>query len=49
MYDQRGGYKLLYYTRGHAVQTLVLISPQFDLHIDSDAWSAVIKRQLEMF
>ena len=32
-YDQRGGYKLLYYTRHYVVQTKVLISLESDLHI----------------
>ena len=32
LYDQRGGYKLLYYARHHVVQTQVLILRESDLH-----------------
>ena len=34
MYDQRGGYKLLHYTRHYVVQTKVLILLESDLHIN---------------
>ena len=34
LYDQRGGNKLLYYTRYYVVQTKVLILLESDLHIN---------------
>ena len=34
LYDQRDGYKLLYYIRHHVVQTQVLISLEYDLHMN---------------
>ena len=34
MYDQSGGYKLLYHTRHHVDQPNVLISLDSDLHLN---------------